>query len=82
VLFNARPTAVSYYGNIVAIGRDYYSLERDQNSIIVWNLDRYKDIGLDGYTLWGIKHDTGRCTSNTDDVMVGLENGKIKYAIH
>lgn len=82
VLFNARPTAASYSGNIVAIGRDYYSLERDQNSIIVWNLDRYKDIALDGYTLWGIKHDTGRCTSNTDDVMVGLENGKIKYAIH
>ena len=80
ILFNARPIRVCR-DNIITIGRDRYSLERDQGSAIVWNLDKYADLDLSDYTLWGIEHNTKSSASCTDDVMVGLRDGKKFYAI-
>ena len=78
VLFNARPVKVGR--NNVIIGNDIYGLEHAKHSVIVWDAERYIDVLPSDYTIWGIKQNTGRRLSETDDVMIGLRGGEILYA--
>ena len=78
ILFNARP--VSYSRNSVIIGDDIYGLEHANHSIIVWDAEKYADVLPSDYTVWGIKQNTGRRLSETDDVMVGIRGGYLLYA--
>lgn len=79
VIFNAKPILGLGSDKNVAIGRDIYHLKLERGSIIVWNLDRYQDFVVDGHTFWGICQNTGAKFSKTDDVMVGLKDGRRIY---
>lgn len=82
IIFNARPILGLGADHNVVIGRDIYHLTLDKKSVIVWNLDRYKDFIVEGHTFWGICQNTGTELSVTDDVMVGLKDGKRVYVAH
>ena len=79
IIFNAKPIFGLGSGKNVAIGRDIYHLKLEKGSIIVWNLERYQDFVVDKHTFWGICQNTGSKLSKTDDVMVGLKEGKRIY---
>jgi hypothetical protein len=82
IFFNARPTHVSNDKNVVTVGYDQYAFERDQNSVVVWNLDRFAFLNNSDITLWGIRHDTNQNNSVTGDEMVGIRGERTIYAIH
>ena len=82
IIFNARPSRAMGGDQILTVGYDKYSLVRDSDSIIVWNLDHFADVHLDGYTFWGIRHETEHGYSHTDDELVGVcSDGREVFAI-
>ena len=81
VLFNARPSETFYNEGTVLIGYDRYSLAYEPGSIIVWNFDKYLPLDCGDYTIWGVRQNTGKHTSRTDDVLVGVKKEKLLFAI-
>lgn len=81
IIFNARPRLGASEKTSVIIGKDVYSFRYEKGSIIVWDIDRYENFSIEGkHTFWGIRQNTGAKLSVTDDVMVGLRNGRLMYA--
>ena len=81
IFFNARPSRIGIKEDVVTVGYDRYSFENRPGSIIVWDLDKYRDLNLDGFTLWGIRQNTGVDYSLTDDEFVGIKNGEEIFAV-
>lgn len=82
IIFNARPSRAIGGDQVLTVGYDKYSLVRDSDSIIVWNLDHFADVHLGGYTFWGIRHGTEHGYSHTDDELVGVRSdGREVFAI-
>lgn len=72
IIFGAQPMLGTSNDKNVIIGHDIYSLSYCQRSVIVWNLDRYLDFGLDDYSLYGFSSDP-----NFRDELCCLRNGVI-----
>ncbi|MCQ2570769.1 MAG: hypothetical protein MJ154_00765 [Candidatus Saccharibacteria bacterium] len=78
IIFNAMPTK-NRFNNYLRVGYDRYAIDCNQKSVIVWNLDDYKDLPcLEDFTIWGVEHGA-KGDSQSGDVLVGYKNGEYIY---